>query len=77
VTRWISMDLWNARVGEVAPTPDWIRGRLKGERCWGGLDLSSKLDLTSLSLVFPDGSVLWRFWLPESVIPQLDEHTNG
>ncbi|MFM9653646.1 terminase TerL endonuclease subunit, partial [Streptomyces galilaeus] len=25
VTRWISMDLWNARVGEVAPTPDWIR----------------------------------------------------
>jgi phage terminase large subunit-like protein len=77
VSRWISMDLWNARVGEVAPTPDWIRGRLKGERCWGGLDLSSKLDLTSLALVFPDGSVLWRFWLPESVIPTLDEHTNG
>lgn len=77
VTRWLSMDLWNARVGEVAPTPDWIRAKLKGQRCWGGLDLSSKLDLTALALVFQDGSVLWRFWLPESVVPDLDKHTNG
>ncbi|MFE3855293.1 terminase large subunit [Streptomyces griseorubiginosus] len=77
VTRWLSMDLWDSRTGEVAPTPDWVRARLKGQRCWGGLDLSSKLDLTALSLVFQDGSVLWRFWLPESVVGQLDEHTNG
>ncbi|SBT89387.1 Phage terminase-like protein, large subunit, contains N-terminal HTH domain [Streptomyces sp. DI166] len=77
VTRWLSMDLWDARAGEIAPTPDWVRGRLKGERCWGGLDLSSKLDMTSLAWVFPDGSVLWRFWLPESMIEPLDEHTNG
>ncbi|MGW1035018.1 terminase large subunit [Streptomyces antibioticus] len=77
VTRWLSMDLWNARVGEVAPTPDWIRAKLAGQRCWGGLDLSSKLDLTALALVFQDGSVLWRFWLPESVVPVLDKHTNG
>ena len=77
VTRWLSMDLWDARAGEVAPTPDWVRGRLKGQRCWGGLDLSSKLDLTALALVFDDGSVLWRFWLPESMVDPLDEHTNG
>ncbi|WP_340382301.1 terminase TerL endonuclease subunit [Streptomyces sp. SS7] len=77
VTRWLAMDLWDARIGEVAPTPDWIRGRLKGQRCWGGLDLSSKLDLTAFALTFPDGSVLWRFWLPETVVEQLDEHTNG
>lgn len=77
VTRWLSMDLWDARTGEIAPTSDWVRGRLKGERCWGGLDLSSKLDMTSLALVFPDGSVLWRFWLPESMVEPLDEHTNG
>ncbi|NEB00613.1 terminase TerL endonuclease subunit [Streptomyces sp. SID13726] len=77
VTRWISMDLWNARTGEVAPTPDWVRGRLKGQRCWGGLDLSSKLDLTAYALVFPGGEVLWRFWIPESVVPQLAEHTGG
>ncbi|MFJ4687066.1 terminase large subunit [Streptomyces sp. NPDC088789] len=77
VTRWLSMDLWNARAGEVAPTPGWIRARLTGQRCWGGLDLSSKLDLTAFCLVFPGGEVLWRFWLPESVVPDLDPHTNG
>ncbi|MDN3021550.1 terminase TerL endonuclease subunit [Streptomyces sp. S.PB5] len=77
VTRWLSMDLWNARVGEVAPTPDWIRAKLQGQRCWGGLDLSSKLDLTAFALVFPGGEVLWRFWLPESVVEDLDTHTNG
>ncbi|MEU0584575.1 terminase TerL endonuclease subunit [Streptomyces sp. NPDC006132] len=77
VTRWIPMDLWNARVGEVAPTPDWIRGRLVGQRCWGGLDLSSKLDLTALAWLFPGGEAIWRFWIPESVVPHLDDHTNG
>ncbi|MGI5443813.1 terminase large subunit [Streptomyces shenzhenensis] len=77
VTRWLPMDLWNARAGEIAPTPDWIRGRLGGQRCWGGLDLSSKLDLTAFSLVFPGNEVLWRFWLPESVVEDLDKHTNG
>lgn len=41
---------------------------LKGQPCWGGLDLSSKRDLTALVLVFPsaDGvmSVLVRCWTP-------------
>ncbi|GEC02965.1 terminase [Streptomyces spinoverrucosus] len=77
VTRWISMDLWNACTREIAPTPDWVRERLKGERCWGGLDLSSKLDLTAFTLLFPDGSALWRFWVPESITPVLSDYTNG
>ncbi|MEI6485475.1 MAG: terminase TerL endonuclease subunit [Sphingomonadales bacterium] len=36
---------------------------LEGKRCWGGLDLSSTLDLTSLALWFPDeGKLLvWHF----------------
>ncbi|WP_256220839.1 terminase large subunit domain-containing protein, partial [Streptomyces sp. CC53] len=37
VTRWISMDLWNAAAREIAPTPAWVAGRLEGQRCWGGL----------------------------------------
>lgn len=76
VTRWIPMDLWDMNAREIAPTPGWIAGRLEGERCWGGLDLSSKLDLTAWSLLFPDGSILWRFWAPESIAPVLDEYTN-
>lgn len=77
VTRWISMDLWDANAREIAPTPGWLAGRVEGMRCWGGLDLSSKLDLTAWALLFGDGSVLWRFWAPESVTGVLDEHTDG
>lgn len=38
---------------------------LKGAECWGGLDLSSTTDLTSLALYFPhNGGVLAFFWVP-------------
>ncbi|MGC9544012.1 terminase large subunit [Streptomyces sp. UG1] len=77
VTRYIPMDLWDANAGEIAATPEWVRVRLVGEQCWAGLDLSSKFDMTAWALLFADGSVLWRFWVPESVVPVLDEHTNG
>jgi phage terminase large subunit-like protein len=77
VTRWISMDLWDLNAREIAPNPGWITGRLEGMRCWSGLDLSSKLDLTAWTCLFTDGSVLWRFWAPESIAPHLDEHTGG
>ncbi|MFE9737330.1 terminase large subunit [Streptomyces sp. NPDC006477] len=77
VSRWISMDLWDMNARELAPSPGWIAGRLEGQRCWAGLDLSSKLDLTAWCLYFPTGELLWRFWAPESIAPVLDEHTNG
>lgn len=44
--------------------------RLRGRRCYGGLDLSSKHDLTALVLVFPDDEpevgydVVPFFWTP-------------
>ncbi|MCY0919617.1 MULTISPECIES: terminase large subunit [unclassified Streptomyces] len=77
VTRWIPMDLWDLNAREIAPNPGWIAGRLEGQRCWAGLDLSSKLDLTAWTLLFPDGSIIWRMWAPESVADFLDEHTGG
>lgn len=77
VTRWIGMDLWDGCAREIAPTPDWVASRLAGQRCWAGLDLSSKLDLTAWTLLFGDGSVLWRFWVPESMVEPLSEHTGG
>lgn len=43
------------------------RKRLKGKRCFGGLDLSGKDDLTSLVLVFDDADgydILPFFWTP-------------
>lgn len=58
-SRFVSSALWDACAAAV-PLED-----LKGCRCYGGLDLSSTQDLTSLVLLFPDsGAVLCWFWLP-------------
>jgi phage terminase large subunit-like protein len=70
-------------VGRLRPRPGrddpWAHARareaqLAGRVCFGGLDLSSKLDLTALVLAFPGGRQrrgrpdLCRFWLPEATI---------
>lgn len=62
--RWLNVERWNAlNTGRK-------RDELKGRRCFAGLDLSSKLDLTALSLVFPDDiggyDVASWFWMPEA-----------
>jgi phage terminase large subunit-like protein len=75
--RYIPMDLWDANVGEPAPSPDWLNEHLAGQRCKGGLDLSSKLDMTALALLFDNGWIIWRFWVPETVVPMLSDHTDG
>lgn len=75
-TRFIDLEQWDACVGEVAPNPEWVVPKLLGQRCFAGLDLSSKLDMTAWCLVF-DRWVWWRFWLPEEVVPRLDEATGG
>lgn len=59
----------------IVPAPIWKLGavpvdrkKLRGKRCFGGLDLSGKDDLTALELVFPteDGGydILSHFWTP-------------
>jgi phage terminase large subunit-like protein len=81
VTRWMPLHLWDASSGEIAADPDWLIDRLEGRKCYGGLDLSAKLDLTAWTLVFPneDGScsALWRYWVPETMVSTLDEYTGG
>ncbi|MFH2073992.1 MAG: terminase TerL endonuclease subunit, partial [Pseudomonadota bacterium] len=65
ITRWIQADKWNACSFPVDPEA------LKGRACYGGLDLSSNLDLTAWVKVFPpeeDGGryeILCNFFLPE------------
>lgn len=72
-TRYIPLHLWDANAGDDPVDAE----ALAGHRCWAGLDLSSKLDMTAWCLLFGDGSILWRFWCPESVAPKLDEATGG
>ena len=62
--RFIDMDAWLACAGHVDPEA------LRGERCYGGLDLAKTRDLTAFALDFPLGSdkrkhkALFWFWLP-------------
>jgi phage terminase large subunit-like protein len=75
VTRWLDLEKW--RTCDISG-PEALAQRaareaaLRGRKCFGGLDLSSKLDLTAFALVFPgDGGaldILARFWLPEETI---------
>jgi len=61
-TRWIPMDRW-ARCGGSLSDEE-----LRDRSCWGGLDLSSTIDLTALALVWAlgDGRYGLRswFWVP-------------
>ncbi len=52
----VSQSVWQANGGACGP--------IEGKKVWGGLDLSSVADLTSLELVTEDGGVHSEFWLP-------------
>lgn len=62
---WMDMQKWNVSGKDMFPI-------LKNKMCWVGVDLSSKLDLTSVVAIFPldDGyfAVLHRSFIPEATI---------
>lgn len=65
-TKWIDADRWR----ECGKAVD--AAGLRGRKCYGGLDLSSNIDISAEVLVFPpetgedDYKVLCRFWVPEA-----------
>jgi phage terminase large subunit-like protein len=65
--RWIDMSAWNDCAGLI----DWrqLRHAMQGRACVAGLDLSSRTDVTALSLIFADDddgiTVVPFFWVPE------------
>jgi phage terminase large subunit-like protein len=54
---WLSIDGW--RTGQSK----WLPEELRGELCYAGIDLSSKIDLASLVLAFPPTATRphWRY----------------
>jgi phage terminase large subunit-like protein len=68
ILRWMPMEAWDRCAGPVD------RETLKGKRCYGGLDMSTKVDLAAFVLVFPpqeglDGyAVVPKFYVPEATI---------
>ena len=62
--RWLDMNDWDACNHPVDLEA------LEERECYMGLDLSSKLDLTALALLFPpEGDDIWRLWV-QSYIPE-------
>lgn len=49
-TAWISRAMWAS-----VECADLVIEDFEGKRCWGGLDLSAKTDLTAKALLFDDG----------------------
>ena len=72
ITAWLPQDHWKACGWGVEDPVLWrseTLAALKGQRCFGGLDLGSTGDLTALVLLFPredepDILLPW-FWVPE------------
>lgn len=64
-TRWMQMEKWDACGFPVDEK------KLLGRACYGGLDLSSSIDITAFVLVFPPRDeteryiILPYFWMPE------------
>jgi phage terminase large subunit-like protein len=64
-SKWVPVESWDMTAGIVIPE------KLKGRACYGGIDLSSSIDLTSFALAFPPTDddplwrALWRFYIPE------------
>lgn len=67
---WLSLDGW--RRGQTT----WKPAEMKGETCWIGIDLSSKIDLTAVAMLFPPTATRksWRLlvWCltPEETLPE-------
>ncbi|MDP8929912.1 MAG: terminase large subunit [Actinomycetota bacterium] len=76
VTRWMPLHVWDQPSNCQLLDDD----KLVGRRCFGGIDLAATIDLAAAAWVFPDGDavdVLWRFWLPQAAVAELDRHLGG
>ena len=67
--RWISMETWNA-CGNAVDADS-----LRGQRCYGGLDLAATTDIAAFVLVFPDAgnAVLPFFWVPDDTAEKREQ----
>ncbi len=71
VTRWLDVAFWNKCDSPLN------KSKLQGLQCWGGLDMSSSIDLTAFVLVFPRENgfydILSYLWIPEE---RIEERSN-
>lgn len=79
-TPFVKLEDWDTAAGLLSPQELGVA--LEGKSCHGGLDMASTQDLTALCLLFPADDresyrALWRFWVPEDRMPDLNKRTAG
>jgi phage terminase large subunit-like protein len=75
-TKYIDLGDWDANASMV------VEADMAGREAYGGLDLASTSDLCALCWLLPDDErggfdALWRLWVPEARLPDLDKRTAG
>jgi len=71
---WLSLEGWQA--GQSTGADAWTLEDLRGAVCYGAIDLSSKIDLAALALVFPptETRLRWRYvvrcFTPENTLAE-------
>jgi phage terminase large subunit-like protein len=67
-SRWLPMEKWDLCVGPIGD-PLKLREAMRGQKCWGGVDLANTIDINAYALVFLPGGmrivVVPFFWIPE------------
>lgn len=76
VTRYVTLESFRANAGDAI-----VEEHFEGRKAYGGLDLASTSDMTALCWLLPgdDGrfDALWRFWVPEDAMDDLNKRTAG
>jgi phage terminase large subunit-like protein len=91
LTKYITMEAWAANAGTpptlitaAGEPPDTANEalwrKLRGREAWGGLDLATTSDVSALCWVLPRDKrrgfdVVWRMWVPEESVAELDKRT--
>jgi len=85
-SRYVSLADWDRNAGSAFSVRD---ESLEGAEAWGGIDLASVSDLTSLCWLFPRDDVklgdrevtgyraVWHNWAPEASLDDLNKRTAG
>ncbi len=77
VESWIPIEKWDGCLLKAADR--YTEDDLKGRRCFGGLDVSQKIDLEAFVLAFPPDAdctkwrFIYRFFMPEATIQQRED----
>jgi phage terminase large subunit-like protein len=79
-----NLNVWTDQAKGWIPDETWMKcagkidiNELKGQVCYGGLDLAASVDINALALYFPIAKkALFWFWIPEEKVKQREDRVD-